>query len=647
MASPGTDGDSEEGLDLFRVTFEEAGVGLAHLTSDGSFLRVNQRYCDIVGYSREEMLALSPLDITHPDDQGPDFGDLARILSEEGGIQNREKRLVGKDGESTWVMETVYPVQGRAGSRWFFVSSIRDLSEEKRAERAIHESRNRLLRAESVGRVGFFELDLKTNEMSWSRKAYDLSGIHPRTPVTRETAEGVIHPDDREYVIQTLESTIQGVLDFRTDCRFVRTDGEVIWVHLRADLVRDGQGEPTFLLGTVVDITERKVAEEGRAESEQRFLDLMKHSPLAIELLTPDGRIVDVNAAWMRLWGVDQAETDLTLAKYNMRTDEQLEDAGVMPLVEKAFAGNPIVFPPFQFDANRTVTDFELEGVGEVKAPWVQCHLHPLRDVKGELTHIVNTYIDTTELKDAERDAGEQRDALARIGRAKSMGLLTGSIAHELNQPLTGILSNAQAAEMMIAAGPWEEEEIKEILGGIVSDTKRARDIIINLRSLYAHQDTEHEPLDLNAVVEAATKLLKSELDEQDVTLLKVYDPLAPMVEGNKVQLEQVVVNLILNGLQAMSHLERADRRLRVKTAFPGREARAWVEDRGHGIDQDHLDGIFEPLATWRPGGTGMGLAISNSIIEAHGGQMWAENGPEVGARVGFNIPVKGAGRET
>ena len=639
MAPPGTGEDSEEGPDLFRITFEQAGIGLAHLTPEGRFLRVNQRYCDLAGYSQEEMRALSPVDLTHPDDQGPDFGHPGRTHPEGAGVQAREKRLVRKDGESVWVLETVFPVQVRAGPPPYYLSAVRDISEEKRAKKAFRESEERLLRAQSIARIGFLDLNLKTNEVNWSRNVYELAGIGSQTPVTRETIEGLMHPEDRGYVIENLDSAIEGLFDLSLDFRVVRPDGEVIWVHARTDLERDEQGEPVSLLGTVVDITDRKVAEGKLIRSEERFRNLMEQSPLGVVIFTPDGKISQVNPAWMRAWGLDDLAAARIMAEYNFLADSQFEELGFMPMVEHAFAGGSIVLPPIEYSGKRVVEEI---GLGEIEPTtiWIQTHLYSIKDVQGSVINVVATNMDLTDFKRAERESREHRDALARMDRARSMGLLTGSIAHELNQPLTGILSNAQSAEMMIAAGQWQEDEMEEILGFIVGDTKRARDVIVNLRNLYGHQAVEHQPLDLNAVVETATRLLKTELDGQNVTLLTGYDPFTPMVDGNRVQLEQVLVNLILNGMQAMSHLERGDRQLRIKTAFGGHEVRAWVEDGGEGIDPERLAGIFEPLATWKPGGTGMGLAISNSIVEAHGGQMWAENRQEGGALVGFSLPV-------
>ena len=248
--------------------------------------------------------------------------------------------------------------------------------------------------------------------------------------------------------------------------------------------------------------------------------------------------------------------------------------------------------------------------------------------------------MDITELRRAEQEAQEQREALARVDRTTSMGQLTGSISHELNQPLTGILSNAQAAEMMIESGHWEKDEMSEIMADIVADAKRAGDVIRNLRQLYREQRVEFLPIDINAIVKETTKLLHSEFIIQRVLLTTEYDSSMPWVNGNRIQIQQVLVNLVMNASQAMNDKAGEDRRIHIVTAYGTGEVKVWVEDNGSGIDPNVIDGIFEPLATWKPGHTGMGLAISNSIIKAHGGRMWAENKPEGGARVGFAVPI-------
>ena len=220
------------------------------------------------------------------------------------------------------------------------------------------------------------------------------------------------------------------------------------------------------------------------------------------------------------------------------------------------------------------------------------------------------------------------------------MGQLTGSISHELNQPLTGILSNAQAAELMIESGQWDSAEMAEIMAEIVADAKRARDVIHNLRQLYREQQVELLPIDISAIVEKTTKLLHSEFIIERVELTTAITSHLPWVNGNRTQIQQVLVNLILNAIQAMQDMAHEKRRIHIMTSYNNDEVKTLVEDTGTGIDSDRMDLIFEPLVTWKPGHTGMGLAISDSIIRAHGGRIWAENRSEGGARVGFTLPV-------
>jgi C4-dicarboxylate-specific signal transduction histidine kinase len=291
------------------------------------------------------------------------------------------------------------------------------------------------------------------------------------------------------------------------------------------------------------------------------------------------------------------------------------------------------------YEANRALEEMELKDI-EARSRWIQTHLYSVKDANGEIDYVVAINTDLTELRQAEQEAIEQREALARMDRTTSMGQLTGSISHELNQPLTGILSNAQAAELMIEHGQLEDEEMAEIMAEIVADAKRAGEVIRNLRALYRQQRVEFLPVDINAIVEETAKLLHSEFIIERVELTTELSSYLPWVNGNRIQIQQVLVNLVMNGTQAMSARARQERRIHIVTAHDADEVKVFVEDNGTGIDPDRIDRIFEPLATWKPGHTGMGLAISNSIINAHGGRMWAENRPEGGARVGFALPL-------
>ena len=258
----------------------------------------------------------------------------------------------------------------------------------------------------------------------------------------------------------------------------------------------------------------------------------------------------------------------------------------------------------------------------------------------GELVQVVNTYVDITDLKKAEKKAEDRKNMLARLSRASKMGQLAGSISHELNQPLTGILSNAQAAQMMISGTQVSKEEINDILIDIVSDAKRAGDVIRNLRELYKNNSTTTTPTEITSVVEETLKLFQSDLILNNIEIQISKDSDLPMVCINRIQIQQVMVNLINNSIEAMLNFDCPKRSIRINFELGRNEVITSISDSGPGIPEDNLKDIFQPMVTWKKNGTGMGLSISNSIIESQGGKMWAKNCEDGGALVRFSIPT-------
>jgi PAS domain S-box-containing protein len=510
----------------------------------------------------------------------------------------------------------------------------------------LQEIQDRYQLAVAGSAAGIWDWDIRTNELYLSDRAIELFGYRPgEFEITMEDFWSRLHPDESPSVLRAVDRHLIDHVPYIIDCRLRTKSGEYRWFHARGQAIWDSSGEAVRMSGSITDITPRKQAEEKLKRSEERFRSLMEQSPLAIEILTPEGRITEVNAAWKRLWGLNEDEAALRIEKYNMLTDPQLERLGVQQLVERAFAGEPVILPVIRYSAAEAAEDVIEFRIGGMKSPWIQNHLYPVKDADGKTLYVVNTYMDITEVKRAERDAREQRDVLARMDRTTSMGQLTGSIAHELNQPLTGILSNAQAAQLMIDSGNWKGNEWKEIMTDIAADAKRAGDVIRNLRDLYREQKGVFLPVDINAVVAGTIQLLNSEFILQHVSVTTEHAASIPLVNGNKIQIQQVLVNLITNGIQAMQGLADENRRLHIATAHDSDEVKVWVGDRGPGIDPDNIDRVFEPLATWKPGGTGIGLAISNSIIQAHEGRMFAENKADGGAVVGFVLPVLRGGQ--
>jgi signal transduction histidine kinase len=243
----------------------------------------------------------------------------------------------------------------------------------------------------------------------------------------------------------------------------------------------------------------------------------------------------------------------------------------------------------------------------------------------------------------AQRETARLRQQLAHIGRVSAVGELTASLAHELNQPLTAILNNADVALQHLDIAPLNLAALREILADIVTDDKRAAEVIHRLRALVSKGDLAHVPLDINDVVAEVAQVVRSDVALRRVPMTVDLAPGLPGIRGDRIQLQQVVLNLVLNGLEAMADPPDRERALAVRTARAGdRAIRVAVEDSGVGIDADDVERMFEPLYTTKRDGLGMGLAIARTIVHAHGGDLSASNNPAGGATFAFTVPTCG-----
>ena len=243
-------------------------------------------------------------------------------------------------------------------------------------------------------------------------------------------------------------------------------------------------------------------------------------------------------------------------------------------------------------------------------------------------------------------EAGRLRQELTHIGRVSALGELTASLAHELNQPLTAILNNAEVAQKFLEADAPNIAELREIMKDIVADEIRAADVIHRVRVMVKKGVLEHGPLDINGVVGEVAQLVKSDMASRQVPMTLELASGLPRVRGDRVQLQQVVLNVVLNGIDAMRETNGRDPALAIRTFAAGpRSVTVAIEDSGPGIDLRDVERIFEPLYTTKREGLGMGLAIARTIIQAHGGQLRASNNAAGGATFEFILPVVGYSR--
>jgi len=272
----------------------------------------------------------------------------------------------------------------------------------------------------------------------------------------------------------------------------------------------------------------------------------------------------------------------------------------------------------------------------------VSLTISPIKNERGIIIGASTIARDITARKKAEVEELQHRTELAHLSRVTMLGELSGSLAHELNQPLTAILSNAQAAQRFLAHDDVDLNEVRDILNDIVNQDKRAGEVIHRLRLLLKKSTVEHQPLDLNDVVSEVLKLVRNDLLNQKVTGQMELAPELPAIVGDRVQLQQVVLNLVMNSCDAIATGRTGDRKLIIRTGLNnGDGICVSVTDQGVGLAPDNLERVFEPFFSTKPDGMGLGLSVCRTIIMAHGGKLWAANNADRGATFYFTIPAQ------
>jgi PAS domain S-box-containing protein len=477
------------------------------------------------------------------------------------------------------------------------------------------------LATDSAG-VGIWAWDFTSNIIWATEKARTLYGFSSDELIPFEKFLSKVHPDDIDWVVQASQKCLQEGADFRNDYRIVMPDGSTRWVRVLAKAFLAPSGKPERMTGVSLDITENKRAEEALVRSQH--------------LLRETGSIGKVGG-WE--FNIDTSKQTWTEETYNIHE----LDLTYEPTVEKGlYFYTPASRPIIERAVQRAIElgerfDLELEittAKGNLRS------VHVVGNADLEHRRVYGFFQDITERKQSEFEILNQRDQLAHVARVSTMGELATSLAHELSQPLGAILRNAEAAELILQASPPDLEEVRDILADICKDDQRAGAVIDRMRSLLKRREVEHSLLDLNQLAREVITLVGPEAGARKVRL--ALDPASSLalVRGNRVQLQQVLLNLLLNAMDAMNDPAADDRRVTVRIQAAGTQVAVVVRDTGQGIPADKLGHIFEPFFTTKPNGLGVGLPISRKIIEAHGGSIRAENAPDGGAAFCFTLPV-------
>jgi len=380
------------------------------------------------------------------------------------------------------------------------------------------------------------------------------------------------------------------------------------------------------LLFLTAVIQERERSKAALRSSEERFAKAFMSSPDAMVITrAQDGHIVEVNDRWEELFGQPRVQA-VGSTMWELGMFATAKDAAVLQA---------------QMSSQGRVRDLELalrSKSGETRQALIGA---VTAELAGEPCFIA-IIRDLTDQRRAEREVQERQRELAHLGRVATLGELSGTLAHELSQPLTAMLTNAEAAQRMLAHKPIDIPEVREILGDIVRQITRAAEVIRRLRALFKKGETQFQPLDLNAVATEALELVQGDLAVHGVCVTTRFGAELPMINGDTIQLQQVLLNLIHNACDAMSELQHSERRLTIYSeAAANGMVQLCVSDTGPGVPAQLHERLFDPFFTTKPHGLGLGLSITRSIIAAHGGRLWSAAGPGRGATFCIAIPAK------
>ena len=429
-----------------------------------------------------------------------------------------------------------------------------------------------------------------------------------------------LHPDDRERTKVVWQQAVDTRSFYETDYRIRRSDGVYVWHRARGVPILEADGSIREWVGICLDIHLRKLAEEKRVEAEtalRRLNEVLEQrvesearerariwnvSQDMLAVTDLEGKFLSLNPAWTATLG--WSETDLVgnTCEWLVHADDLNKSRDERARLAEGHSTR-------QFENRLRHKDGSFRWLSWTAVP-----------DRGRIYAVAR---DVTAIKAAEEELRSSRQELARVGPQLTMGAITASIAHEINQPLAAIVANAGAGLRWLSNKTPNQDEAAAALERIVRDGKRAGQVIETIRAMFRKETEEKTPLDINNVVRQVFGLLRGELQKNDVVVKFELSEELPRVLGDQVQLQQVILNLVVNAIDAMSPVIDWPRLLRVssKRCDPAGLVLT-LEDSGTGIDPNNIDRIFEPFFTTKSHGMGMGLSICRSIIEAHQGRL-------------------------
>ena len=610
----------------WRAIFDSAAVGIAAGDLRGGLFNVNPTFQRMLGYTEEELRNLRAFEFTHEDDRAETRRLFARVVSGQQPSYRLEKRYRRKDGAIVWADVSASTVPATENTPGFLVVMAIDITDRKQAETAMRESETRFRTLVQFSFDVYWESDAQHRFIRQEFAEGVTDAPAPGSEIGKTRWEvPYLEPDAEAW--RKHRETLDAHLPFRDfeHARPTPDGGGKRYVSVSGLPLFDETGRFIGYRGVGRHITDRKRAEAALRSSEERWRAMFEIAPVGITTIDFARRsYLTANASFQRMTGYTEAELR------NLTTLEITHEDDRAAMQERIDSGTVGVLQRKRYRRKD----------GEVVWADVTSFVIPATDSTPAFRGAV--VVDISDRKRAEEALQQAETDLARLNRVMLLGEMTASIAHEVNQPITATVTNAHAGLRWLGAQPPDLEEARQALGRIVRDGSRAGEVIDHIRALVKKVPPRRDRSDINEAIREVIALTQTEVQQNRVRLQTRFTDDLPLVPADRVQLQQVIMNLIVNAVEAMSSVGDRSRELTIASGKDDANAVfVEVQDTGPGIDPADLDRLFQSFYTTKPDGIGMGLAISRSIVEAHGGRLSATPNEPGGAVFRFTLPVE------
>jgi PAS domain S-box-containing protein len=565
-------------------------------------------------------------DMIHPEDRKVLFP--ATHAARSGGHPDIEFRIVRPNGEVRTIHSQgaiTRDVPGQPRQRF---GAVQDITDRKRAEEELRRSQVYLSEGQRLAHMGSWAFNPAGFFDYWSEELFRIYGLDAQKGApTLEQYLATVHPQDRDFMANTIKRMHAEHSSCDVKKRIVCPGGELRYIRCVGIPVVEGEVLKGFL-GTAIDITEQELLtqELERRQAHLTEAQRLTHTGSWIWHLA-DRSAAHLSEEWYRIYGFDPAEGAPTWEEYfeRIHPEDRLKYRNA---IEHAIAEKA--------DYEREFRILLPDGI----VKWIQTVGHPVLSGTGDLEQFVGSSTDITERKSAEQEHGKLRQLeaeLAHINRVSVLGEMAASLAHEIKQPIAAAITSANTCVEWLAHEPPNLDRARAAAARIDKYGNRAAEIIDRIRSFYRKTAPQREMVDVNGIIDEILTLLKGEASRLSVTVGTDLSAELPKIMVDRVQLQQVFMNLMLNAIEAMNE---SGGELTVKSELQDGQLQFSVSDSGSGLPGGNVDQIFSAFFTTKPQGSGMGLAISRSIVESHGGQLWANANSGRGATFYFTLPI-------